>query len=156
MIHTPKSGIPNCSICDFMGQYSWYKLQSPNAADIEFMDSVSTKHYTNELGMWFRVLCDWKPVSTMDSMSLIWRLCSSVLQGFCVYHRLNIWHRFQAFIVNITAEVSLPQITPNNYISEICIVWLRGSIFIIDWHEWLWSKYLFVWFKGCLYHALHH
>jgi len=41
-----------------MGQYSWYKLQSPNAADIEFMDSVSTKHYTNELGMWFRVLCD--------------------------------------------------------------------------------------------------
>jgi len=119
--HAAKSGIPNCSIRDFMGWYSQCKLHSPNVADIKFMDSVSTKYYTNELGMRFRELCDWKPVSTIDSPSLIWGLCSSVLQGFCVYHRLKIWHRLHAFIVNTTAGVSLWQITPNDYISEMCI-----------------------------------
>jgi len=120
--HAAKSGIPNFSICDFMGWHSQYKLHSPNAVDIKFMDSVSPKYYTNELGKWFWVLCDWRPVSTTDSPSLIWGLRSSVLQEFCVDHRLNIWHRLQAFIVNTTAVVSLPQITPNDYISEMRIV----------------------------------
>ena len=86
------------------------------------MDLVSTKYYTAELGMQFQVLCDWKTVSTMDSISLTWGFCSSVLQELWVYHRLNIWYKFQAFIVNITAEVSLPQIIPMHYISEICII----------------------------------